>query len=168
MEFVWKIQLFSYWRRRRGLLDWASLPLIMPALVIGKGRENHCVQLPREEVHPRAMTGENTISVGKSPCLRWKFSPLARVACGPKDTRGHFFYQKRADLALSRWAQLGAFSAVALRLNTSEKTEISYIRRFCFAFWDFASSGKSREPLQNPNQLGQQLEILKSKKIEKP
>ena len=33
-------------------------------LVIGKGRENHCVQLPREEVHPRAMTGENTISVG--------------------------------------------------------------------------------------------------------
>ena len=42
----------------------------MPALVIGKGRENHCVQLPREEVHPRAMTGENTISVGKSPCLR--------------------------------------------------------------------------------------------------
>ena len=107
--------------------------------MIGKGRENHCVQLPREEVHPRAMTVENTISVGKSPCLRWKFSPLARVACGPKDTRGHFFYQKRADLALSRWAQLGAFSAVALRLNTSEKTEISYIRRFCFAFWDFAS-----------------------------
>ena len=45
-------------------------PLVMPALVIGKGRENHCVQLPREEVHPRAMTGENTISVGKSPCLR--------------------------------------------------------------------------------------------------
>ena len=53
-----------------GLLDRTSLPLVMPALVIGKGRENHCVQLPREEVHPRAMTGENTISVGKSPCLR--------------------------------------------------------------------------------------------------
>jgi hypothetical protein len=28
---------------------------------------------------------------------------------------------------------------VALRLNTSEKTEISYIRRFCFAFFNFAS-----------------------------
>ena len=53
-----------------GLLDRTSLPLVMPALLIGKGRENHCVQLPREEVHPRAMTGENTISVGKSPCLR--------------------------------------------------------------------------------------------------
>ena len=53
-----------------GLLDRTSLPLVMPALVIGKGRENNCVQLPREEVHPRAMTGENTISVGKSPCLR--------------------------------------------------------------------------------------------------
>ena len=48
-----------------GLLDRTSLPLVMPALVIGKGRENHCVQLPREEVHPRAMAGENTISVGK-------------------------------------------------------------------------------------------------------
>ena len=53
-----------------GLLDRTSLPLVMPALLIGKGRENHCVQLPREEVHPRAMAGENTISVGKSPCLR--------------------------------------------------------------------------------------------------
>ncbi len=53
-----------------GLLERTSLPLVMPALVIEKGRENHCVQLPREEVHPRAMTGENTISVGKSPCLR--------------------------------------------------------------------------------------------------
>ena len=53
-----------------GLFDRTSLPLVMPALLIGKGRENHCVQLPREEVHPRAMTGENTISVGKSPCLR--------------------------------------------------------------------------------------------------
>ena len=53
-----------------GLLDRTSLPLVMPALLIGKGRENHCDQLPREEVHPRAMTGENTISVGKSPCLR--------------------------------------------------------------------------------------------------
>ena len=53
-----------------GLLDRTPLPLVMSALVIEKGRENHCVQLPREEVHPRAMTGENTISVGKSPCLR--------------------------------------------------------------------------------------------------
>jgi len=53
-----------------GLLDRTSLPLVMPALVIGKGRENHCSQQPREEVHPRAMTGKNTISVGKSPCLR--------------------------------------------------------------------------------------------------
>ena len=35
-----------------------------------QSRENHCVQLPREEVHPRATTGENTIYVGKSPCLR--------------------------------------------------------------------------------------------------
>ena len=32
-----------------GLLDRTSLPLVMPALVIGKGRENHCAQLPREE-----------------------------------------------------------------------------------------------------------------------
>ena len=31
----------------------------------------------------------------------------------------------------------------------------------------FQNQEKSREPLQNPNQLGQQLEILKSKKIEK-
>ena len=53
-----------------GLLDRTSLPLVMPALVIGKGRENHCVQLPREEVHPRAMAGENITSMGKSPCLR--------------------------------------------------------------------------------------------------
>ena len=37
--------------------DRTSPPLVMPALVIGKGRENHCVQLPREEVHPRAMAG---------------------------------------------------------------------------------------------------------------
>ena len=53
-----------------GLLDRTPLPLVMSALVIEKGRENHCVQLPREELHPRAMAGENTISVGKSPCLR--------------------------------------------------------------------------------------------------
>ena len=32
----------------------------------------------------------------------------------------------------------------------------------------FQNQEKSREPLQNPNQLGQQLEFLKSKKIEKP
>ena len=53
-----------------GLLDRTPLPLVMSALVIEKGRETPCVQLPREELHPRAMAGENTISVGKSPCLR--------------------------------------------------------------------------------------------------
>ena len=62
-------QLGVVWLRGHGK-DRTSLPLVMPALVIGKGRENHCVQLPREEVHPRAMTGENTTPVGKSPCLR--------------------------------------------------------------------------------------------------
>ena len=30
---------------------------------------------------------------------------------------------------------------MALRLNTSEKSEIVDIRRFCFAFWDLPSSG---------------------------
>ena len=32
---------------------------------------------------------------------------------------------------------------MALRLNTSEETEISYIRRFCFAFWNFASAARA-------------------------
>ena len=31
---------------------------------------------------------------------------------------------------------------MALRLNTSEKSEISDIRRFCFAFWDLPSTPK--------------------------
>ena len=64
---------------RRGLLDWASLPLIMPALVIGKGGENRRGQLQIEGEHPRAVACGNAISVGKSPLPAVKISPLARV-----------------------------------------------------------------------------------------
>jgi len=72
-----------------------------------------------------------------------KIFPLARATTyGPKRKRALFFYKKRADLALSRWAELTAISPVALRLNTSEKSEISDIRRFCVAFWELPSSMK--------------------------
>ena len=60
----------------------------------------------------------------------------------PKDTRGHFFLPEEGGFgAFSVSSARGFLSgrSVALRLNTSEKTENSYIRRFCFAFWDFAS-----------------------------
>jgi len=67
--------------------------------------------------------------------LEMPFPWVAAPACGKnfpvgrpptaQNEKGHcFFYKKRADLALSRWAELTAFSPVALRLNTSEKNEI--------------------------------------------
>ena len=65
-----------------GLLDRTSLPLVMPALVIEKGRENRRGQLQIEGEHPRAVACGNAISVGKSPLPAVKISPLARVACG--------------------------------------------------------------------------------------
>ena len=74
---------------RRGLLDWASLPLIMPALVIGKRGENRRGQLQIEGEHPRAVACGNAISVGKSPLPAVKISPLARVACGTHRPERH-------------------------------------------------------------------------------
>jgi hypothetical protein len=71
------------------LLDWASLPLIMPALVIGKRGENRRGQLQIEGEHPRAVACGNAISVGKSPLPAVKISPLARVACGTHRPERH-------------------------------------------------------------------------------
>ena len=56
-----------------GLLDRTSLPLVMPALVIGKGRENHCRQLQRGRIRMLWRVGGefgNAISVGGSTCVR--------------------------------------------------------------------------------------------------
>ena len=43
---------------------------------------------------------------------------------------------------------------MALRLNTSEKSEIIDIRRFCFAFWDLPSSGLLRLETTESKKLG--------------
>ena len=62
----------------------------MPALVIGKGRENRRGQLQRDGEHPRAVACGNAISVGKSsPLPAVKISPLARVACGTHRPERH-------------------------------------------------------------------------------
>ena len=56
-----------------GLLDRTSLPLVMPALLIGKGRENHCRQLQRGCIRMLWRVGGefgNAISVGGSTCVR--------------------------------------------------------------------------------------------------
>ena len=56
----------------------------------------------------------------------------------PKDTTGHFFLPKEGGRRYLGELSSGLFLSGALRLNTSEKTEFSYIGRR-FAFWDCAS-----------------------------
>ena len=57
-----------------------------------------------------------------------------------------------------RVRKLGAFSPMALRLNTSEKSEISDIRRFCFAFWDLPSSKSHSEQEEIKRRQKQELD----------
>jgi len=125
-----------------GLIDW--MPPRSHARAGEREREREPLPPAAERVHPHAVAGG--WRVWKCHFRGWqqlravKISPLARATTyGPKRKRALFSYKKRADLALSRWAELGAFSPVALRLNTSEKSEIVDIRRFCFAFWDLPS-----------------------------
>ena len=54
---------------------------------------------------------------------------------------------------------------MALRLNTSEETEISYIRRFCFAFWNFASANFYKDVFHFDNKFKRYAERIMSMEL---
>ena len=71
-----------------GLLDRTPLPLVMSALVIEKGRENHCVQLPREEVRLACSVSYNPLTVKLSLCGPYLFNLKFEVDSVLRDSGG--------------------------------------------------------------------------------